>query len=73
MRISNRVKQNISLILFVLGLLCIISRIWDLILSPSSGWNWAYLICALVSTYIFAYLYFKFRRRVRQGIIFDTN
>ena len=52
MQISNRVKRNTSATLSIVGLVCIVSRIWDVALAPSSGRAWFDLFSIVVLTYI---------------------
>ncbi|MBO4945628.1 MAG: hypothetical protein J6C91_10305 [Muribaculaceae bacterium] len=73
MKISNRVKRNISLTLTVVGIICIISRIWDVAIAPASGQAWFDLFSILVLTYICFDNYMIYRRRVKKGIIFGSN
>lgn len=73
MKISNRVKRNISLTLLVIGLICIASRIWDVALAPSSGRAWFNLFSIVVLTYICFDNFLIYRRRVKKGIKFGSN
>jgi len=40
MKISNRVKRNITFTLFLIGIACIIARGWNVAMDPSSGRAW---------------------------------
>lgn len=73
MKISNRVKRNISFTLFVVGIICIASRIWDVALALSSGRAWFDLFSIVVLTYLCLDNYLIYRRRVKKGIKFGSN
>ena len=65
MRISNRVKRNISLTLSIVGFVCIASQIWDVALAPSSGRAWFDLFSKVLLTYLCFDNYLIYRRRVK--------
>ena len=73
MKISNRVKRNISFALSIIGLACIASRIWDVILDPSSVRAWFELFSILVMTYICFDNYVIYNRRVKKGVKFGSK
>lgn len=73
MQLSNRVKLNISAILSIVGLVCIVSRIWNVVLAPSSGRAWFELFSIVVLTYICFNNFFIYRRRIKKGIKFGSN
>lgn len=72
-RISNRVKRNISLTLFIVGIACTASRVWEVALTPSSGRAWLGLLGIVLPTFICFDNYLTFRRRVRSGIRFGSR
>jgi len=65
MQIGNRVKRNLSLTLSIVGLLCIASRIWDVVSDPSSGRAWFDLFGIIILTYLSLDNYMTYRSRVR--------
>lgn len=73
MQISNRVKRNISLTLTVVGVICNISRVWDVAIAPLSVHAWFDLLGILLLTYICFDNYKIYQRRVKKGIKFDSN
>lgn len=73
MQISNRVKRNTSLTLSIVGLVCIVSRVWDVTIAPSSGKAWFDLFGILLLTYLCFDNYIIYRRRVKQGINYGSN
>ena len=73
MQISNRVKRNISLSLTILGIIIIISRIWDVVITPSSGRAWFDLFSIVILTYICFDNFTIYQRRVKKGIKFGLN
>ncbi len=52
MYISTKVKRNIQLTLFVVGILCTLSRAWDVITSPASGRAWFDFLGIMLLTYL---------------------
>lgn len=68
MKISNPVKRNISLTLLIVGIMCIIARAWELILTPTSGKLWFELISIIILTYICFYRFRILQKRVRKGM-----
>lgn len=73
MMVSNRVKRNISGTLLIVGILCIIARIWDVAVSPKSGQAWFDLFGIIVLTYLCFDNFCIYRRRVKKGIKFGSN
>ena len=73
MKISNRVKRNWSLTLSVLGLCCIVSRIWDVAVAPTSTKSWFDLFGIVVITYLCFDNYLQYRARVKKGIKFGSE
>lgn len=73
MKICNRVKRNISLTLTVVGIVCIISRVWDVAIAPLSVHAWFDLFGILLLTYICFDNYKIYQRRVKKGIKFGSN
>ena len=69
----NRVKRNISLTLTVVGIVCIISRVWDVTIVPLSVHAWFDLLGILLLTYICFDNYKIYQRRVKKGIKFGSN
>ena len=64
MRISSKVKRNISLTLAIVGCFCIVARIIDVAMALSSGRAWFELFGSIVVTYICFDNYLIYRRRV---------
>ena len=52
MYISTKVKRNIQLTLFVVGILCTLSRAWDVITSSASGRAWFDFLGIMLLTYL---------------------
>lgn len=73
MKISNRVKRNISFTLSLVGLICIVARAWEVVLAPSSGRAWFDLSGMVVLTYLCFDNYLDYRRRVKAGIMFGSK
>ncbi len=73
MKVSNRVKRNISLTLSVIGCLCILSRAWSVMTNPSSGHAWFDLVGMIIISYLCFDNYLIYRRRVKDGIIFGAK
>lgn len=71
MKISNRVKRNISFILIIVGIACIAARAWDVITDPSSGRAWFKLVSIVVLTYFCFNSFRIYRARLKNGILFD--
>lgn len=73
MRISNRVKRNISLTLSVLGVVCTISRAWDVVIDPHSGKAWFDLFGIIFLTGLCFDDFLMYRRRLAQGLLFGST
>ena len=74
MKISNKVKRNIFLLLMITGVLNCIVYMLNIILNGNSVNDWMKLCAALGFTFIaFAY-YLVFKKRIKRGFIFgNTN
>lgn len=72
MKVSNRVKRNISLTLVFVGLLCTAARAQGVVADPSSVKAWFKLIGIVVLTELCYENYRIYRRRVRRGILFGS-
>ena len=74
MKISNRVKRNISCALTILGCVIIVAQTVTPIMNKAmTRQDWLNIIGALVITYC-AFDNFKiYRKRVREGIIFGSK
>ena len=73
MKLSNRVKRNISFTLMLLGVAIIIARAWDIVMEPSSGKAWFNLFSITVLTYICFDRFSELQKRVKKGIIFGSR
>lgn len=73
MKISNRVKRNISLTLVIVGCAIFIARLIQVIETPSSGRAWFELFSICVLTYICFDSFSIYRRRVKRGILFGDK
>lgn len=73
MKISNRVKRNIQMILTIVGLGCTAARIWDVVVGPSSRHAWFELVGIVVITYLCFDSYLIYRRRVKNGIEYGSK
>ncbi len=74
MKVSNRVKRNISFVLTIIGCAIIVARIVEPIMSKSiTGQNWFEIIGAIVITYCAFDNFNIYRKRVRDGIIFGSR
>jgi len=73
MKVSNRIKRNIHFVLLLVGIACIIARIWEVVVSPSSGKAWFELFGAIILTYICFDSYIIYYQRVKSGIIFGSR
>ncbi len=71
--VSNKVKRNFFGTLSIVGVLCIISRIWDVAMAPKSGHAWFDLFEIIVLTYLCFDIFCIYRRRVKKGIKFGSN
>ena len=64
--ISNTVKRNISETLLVVGILCIMERIWGVVMEPGSGKAWFELGGITLLTYLCFDNFMIYRRRVKK-------
>ncbi len=64
--ISDRVKRNISAICIIIGILCVISRAWEVIMSPKSGSAWFELSGSILILFICIDSYINYRRRIKK-------
>lgn len=71
--VSNQVKRNISATLLVIGIICIIARIWGVIIAPKSGMAWFELAGITLLTYLCFDNFCIYYRRVKKGIKFGSN
>lgn len=71
--VSNQVKRNISATLLVVGIVCIIARIWDVITEPKSGMAWFELSGIILLTYLCFDNVVIYRRRIKNGIKFGSH
>ncbi len=72
MRISNRVRRNISFGLLMVGVACVIARAWDVAREPSSGHAWFELCGIIIITYICLGRFRVLQHRVRRGITYGA-
>ena len=73
MRVSNRVKQNISGTQFVLGLCLSGVRSSNVVADPSSAKAWVEFIGITISTWVCFDSYSIYRKRVNRGIKFGNR
>lgn len=73
MKISNRVRRNISFTLLLVGIACMIARGWQLAMDPASGRAWFNLFSMTVITYICFSRFRELSRRVKAGIVFGSR
>ena len=73
MRISNRVKSNVSLALMVVGCMCIAARAWDVAMEPSSKMAWFNLVGIVIITGACVDNFLIYRRRIKRGILFGRE
>ena len=71
--VSNQVKRNISATLLVIGIICIIARIWGLLIEPKSGMAWFELAGIILITYLCFDNFMIYRRRIKNGIKFGSH
>lgn len=70
MKISNKVKRNIFLILTIIGILNCIGSVLEIIFNTGSLKEWMHL-CAAFGLTLFAFAYFyAFNKRLKKGITF---
>lgn len=74
MKISNRVKRNISLTLFVVGLFCMGARSVNVLQNPKSFMAWFEFAGIAFLTWCICFDNFLiYRRRVKKGILFGAE
>lgn len=73
MKISNRTKRNLQAILVLVGCGCIASRLWDVIVTPSSGKAWFELCSIIFLTVLCFGSFLTYYRRVKSGIIYGDK
>lgn len=64
---SYRVKRNISAALCVVGIVCIVSRAFEVAVEPSSGSRWFDLCGIVILTYICFDNFMIYRRRCKKN------
>lgn len=69
MKISNRIKRNISFVLLVVGVACTAARIWNVVMTPDSGWAWFELCAIVLPTFLCFDSYRTYRRRIKNGVL----
>ncbi|MBD5175050.1 MAG: hypothetical protein HDT06_04455 [Bacteroidales bacterium] len=67
MKISLRVKRNISFSLMMLGVLCSLARGWDLAMNLTSGRAWFDFCGMLLLTYLCFDNFRDYCRRIRES------
>lgn len=73
MRISNKVRRNISFTLFLLGISIIIARTLQVVENPSSGSAWFKLCGIIVLTFICFERFRELKQLVDKGILFGSK
>lgn len=74
MKISNRVKRNIALTLFVVGLFCMGARSVNVIQNYTSFMAWFELVGITFLTWCICFDNFLiYRKRVKKGILFGSK
>lgn len=73
MRISNKIKRNISFTLLIVGCLCIISDAFDVACNPSSGKAWFELVGITILTYFCFDDFLIYRGKLKNGILFGNQ
>lgn len=73
MKISNSVKRNISFVLLLIGIACIIARIWAVVIAPTSGQAWFELFGIVVITYLCLDRFLELQDRLKRGIKFGMK
>lgn len=73
MKISNRVKRNITFALTIVGVVCIVARTWGVILAPSSRQAWFELVSILFLTFLCFSDFLSYSRRVKKGVMFGSE
>ncbi len=73
MKISNRVKRNISFVLLLIGIACTVARIWTVVVTPTSGQAWFELFGIVVITYLCLDRFLELQDRLKRGIKSGTK
>ena len=73
MKVSNRVKRNLSFALTVIGCMCIAGRAWDVAMEPSSKMAWFNLVGIIIITGACVDNFLIYRRRIKRGILFGRE
>ena len=74
MKISNRVKRNISFTLFVVGLFCMAARSVEVLQNPASAKAlFEFASIAFLTWCICFDNFLSYRRRVKNGILFGSK
>lgn len=68
MRVSNRLRRNISFMLLVVGIVCIVARAWNVVINPHSGRAWFEFIAIVILTYLCFDRFRELRRRVSEDV-----
>ncbi len=66
MKISNRVRRNVSFAILLVGIVCIIARGWEVVMSPSSGRAWFDLLGVVFLTFICYSRFSSLQKRVNR-------
>lgn len=72
MKVSNRVKRNVSLTLCIVGLLCTAVRAEQVAQDMTSAMAWFKLLGIILLTGLCYDNFRIYRRRVRKGILFGS-
>ena len=73
MKISNRVKCNISGVCLTIGILLTAICAWDVAINPSSGKAWFELCGIMLLTYLQFDSFMSYRKLVKEGILFGKE
>lgn len=74
MKISNRVKRNISFTLFIVGLFCMAARSVNVVQNPHFFMTWFELTGITFLTWCICFDNFLiYRRKVKNGILFGSK
>lgn len=73
MRISNRVKRNVSFALLLLGLACVAARGWSVFMTPHSGKAWFEFVGMIIITWCPFDSFRIYSRRLRNGILYGSE
>ncbi len=73
MKVSNRVKRNLALVLIVIGCMCIAGRAWDVAMELSSKMARFNLAGIVIITGACVDNFLIYRRRIKRGILFGRE